>query len=51
MTQALLSQIVGTTRSRVNLLMSKFRRLGLIEFSDGVWTIHDVLLTVVLRDD
>jgi len=34
--QELLSEMVGTTRSRVNLLMNKFRRLGYIDYNGGV---------------
>ena len=47
--QELLSEMVGTTRSRVNLLMNKFRRLGFIEYN-GVLKINNSLLTVVLPD-
>lgn len=45
-----LAQMVGTTRSRINLFMNKFRRLGFIDYDgdDGV-TIHRGLLSVVRR--
>jgi CRP-like cAMP-binding protein len=41
--QEALAQIVGTTRSRVNALMGKFRRLGLLESENGVWFVHATL--------
>ena len=36
MSQEMLSEMVGTTRSRVNSFMSKFRKLGYIEYGDGL---------------
>ena len=47
--QETLAEMVGTTRSRVNFFMHKFRKLGFIEYKDGL-KIHNSLLTVVLRD-
>ena len=47
--QGLLAEMVGTTRSRINFFMNKFRRLGFIEYN-GALKIHNSLLTVVLRD-
>jgi CRP/FNR family cyclic AMP-dependent transcriptional regulator len=47
--QETLAKIVGTTRSRVNFFMNKFRDLGFIEY-DGAITVHRSLLTVVLHD-
>jgi CRP-like cAMP-binding protein len=47
--QELLAEMVGTTRSRINFLMNKFRRLGFIEYN-GVLKINNALLRVVLRD-
>ena len=41
--------MVGTTRSRVNFFMNKFRKLGFIEYN-GVLKIHSSLLSVVLHD-
>jgi len=41
--------MVGTTRSRVNFFMNKFRRLGFIDYN-GDLTVHPSLLNVVLRD-
>jgi len=47
--QETLAGIVGTTRSRVNFFMNRFRRLGFIEYHGSV-TIHSSLLNVVLHD-
>ena len=46
-----LAQMVGTTRSRVNHFMNKFRNLGFIEYtSDAGVTVHRGLLSVVTHD-
>jgi len=47
--QATLAEMVGTTRSRVNFFMNKFKRLGFIEYNDGL-SVHNSLLTVVLHE-
>ena len=47
--QEVLAEMVGTTRSRVNFFMNKFRRLGFIEYN-GHLEVHSSLLTVLLRD-
>jgi CRP/FNR family cyclic AMP-dependent transcriptional regulator len=47
--QETLAEMVGTTRSRVNFFMNKFRKLGYIEYN-GSLKIHDSLLTIVLHD-
>ena len=47
--QETLAKIVGTTRSRVNFFMNKFRDLGFLQY-DGAITVHSSLLTVVLHD-
>ena len=44
-----LAEIVGTTRSRVNFFMNKFKKLGFIEY-DGEIHINKSLLNVVLHD-
>jgi hypothetical protein len=41
--------MVGTTRSRVNFFMNKFRKLGFIEYNGGL-KINDSLLSIVLHD-
>ena len=47
--QETLAEIVGTTRSRVNFFMNKFKRLGFIEYKDGL-KVNNSLLTVILHD-
>jgi CRP/FNR family cyclic AMP-dependent transcriptional regulator len=47
--QETLAEMVGTTRSRVNFFMNKFKKLGFIAYNGGL-TIHPSLLTVVLHD-
>jgi len=48
--QEVLAEMVGTTRSRVNFFMNKFRKLGFIEYN-GTLKVHDALLSVVLHDE
>ena len=36
MSQETLAEVVGRTRSRVNLFMNKFRKLGFIEYTGGL---------------
>jgi CRP/FNR family cyclic AMP-dependent transcriptional regulator len=47
--QELLAEMVGTTRSRVNFFMNKFRKLGFIDYNGGL-KVNDSLLSVVLHD-
>jgi CRP/FNR family cyclic AMP-dependent transcriptional regulator len=47
--QEVLAEMVGTTRSRVNFFMNKFRKLGFIEYN-GVLKVNSSLLSVVLHD-
>jgi CRP-like cAMP-binding protein len=47
--QEMLAEMVGTTRSRVNFFMNKFKKLGFIEYNGGL-KINDSLLSVVLHD-
>jgi CRP/FNR family transcriptional regulator, cyclic AMP receptor protein len=47
--QQLLAEMIGTTRSRVNQFMNKFRKLGYIDYN-GKIEIHSSLLNVVLYD-
>jgi CRP/FNR family transcriptional regulator, cyclic AMP receptor protein len=47
--QAILAEMVGTTRSRVNFFMNKFRRLGLIDYN-GELKVRDALMSVVLHE-
>jgi CRP-like cAMP-binding protein len=51
--QETLSEMVGTTRSRVNFFMNKFKRLGFISYNgnlDAGVQINSSLLSVVLHD-
>jgi CRP/FNR family cyclic AMP-dependent transcriptional regulator len=47
--QETLAEMIGTTRSRVNMFMTKFRKLGLIEYNGSI-QINKSLLTVVLHE-
>jgi hypothetical protein len=47
--QETLAEMVGTTRSRVNFFMNRFRKLGFIRYNGGL-DVHSSLLNVVLHD-
>jgi CRP/FNR family cyclic AMP-dependent transcriptional regulator len=47
--QETLAEMIGTTRSRVNFFMNKFRKLGFIEY-DGEIRVNSSLLNIVLHD-
>lgn len=47
--QEILAARVGTTRSRINFFMNKFRKLGLIEYN-GEIKVHSALLNVIVHD-
>jgi CRP-like cAMP-binding protein len=47
--QELLAEMVGTTRSRVNFFMNKFRKMGFIKYNGGL-QINSSLLSVVLHE-
>ena len=47
--QETLADMVGTTRSRVNFFMNKFRRLGLISYNGRI-EVHPSLLNLVLHE-
>jgi CRP/FNR family transcriptional regulator, cyclic AMP receptor protein len=47
--QDILAAKVGTTRSRINFFMNKFRKLGFIEYNGGL-KIHTSLLNVIVHD-
>ncbi len=49
LSQETLAEMVGTTRSRVNFFMNKFRKLGFIRYNGGL-KINSSLLSVVLHD-
>lgn len=47
--QETLAEMIGTTRTRVNLFMNKFRKLGFIEYNGGI-KVNKSLLSVVLHE-
>lgn len=47
--QQTLAEMIGTTRSRVSFFMSKFKKLGLISYNNGL-EVHSSLLNVVLHE-
>ena len=51
MSQEMLAEMIGTTRSRVSFFMNRFRTLGFIEYDAGSGLqVHSSLLGVVLHD-
>jgi CRP/FNR family transcriptional regulator, cyclic AMP receptor protein len=48
--QETLAEMIGTTRSRVNFFMNKFRKLGFIQYNKGGFQVHKSLLSVVLHE-
>jgi CRP-like cAMP-binding protein len=48
--QEILAARVGTTRSRINFFMNKFRKLGFIEYDSGKLKVHSSLLNVIVHD-
>jgi CRP-like cAMP-binding protein len=49
--QETLAEMIGTTRSRVNFFLNKFKRLGFIDYNgENPLTINSSLLSVVLHD-
>jgi CRP/FNR family cyclic AMP-dependent transcriptional regulator len=49
--QETLARMVGTTRSRVNFFLNKFKKLGFIEYDGQIpLKVHNSLLSVVLHD-
>jgi CRP-like cAMP-binding protein len=47
--QEMLAEMIGTTRSRVNFFMNKFRKLGFIQYN-GEIHVNNSLLSVVLHE-
>jgi CRP-like cAMP-binding protein len=47
--QEVMAARVGTTRSRINYFMNKFRKLGLVEYN-GELKVHSSLLNVIIRE-
>jgi CRP-like cAMP-binding protein len=48
-TQKVLADMIGTTRSRVSFFMNRFRKLGFIEYNGRI-RVHQSLLNVILHD-
>ena len=49
--QEVLAEMIGTTRSRVNFFMNRFRKLGFIDYSSGRrLDVHSSLLNVILHE-
>jgi CRP/FNR family cyclic AMP-dependent transcriptional regulator len=48
--QEILAQMVGTTRSRINFFMNKFRKLGFIDYNSSEMTVHSGLRSLILND-
>ena len=48
--QETLAEMIGTTRSRVNFFLNKFRDLGFIDYGPDGLKIHPSLLTVVVHE-
>ncbi len=48
--QELLAARVGTTRSRINFFMNKFRKLGFIDYGESGLKVHTSLLNVIVND-
>jgi CRP/FNR family cyclic AMP-dependent transcriptional regulator len=47
--QEMLAEMIGTTRSRVNFFMNKFRKMGFIEYNGSIH-VNKSLLSVILHD-
>ena len=48
--QETLAEMVGTTRSRVNFFLNKFRKLGFIDYDAGGLTVKSALLSVIVHE-
>jgi CRP/FNR family cyclic AMP-dependent transcriptional regulator len=48
--QETLAELIGTTRSRVNFFMNRFRKLGFIDYTGELLQVHSSLLGVVLHE-
>ena len=48
--QEVMAARVGTTRSRINYFMNKFRKLGFVEYNNGELKVHSSLLSVIIRE-
>jgi CRP/FNR family transcriptional regulator, cyclic AMP receptor protein len=48
--QEMLAEMIGTTRSRVSHFMNKFRKLGFLDYNVGGVHVHSSLLNILLHD-
>jgi len=48
--QEMLAEMIGTTRSRLNVFINKFKRLGFVHTDGGQLHINGSLLSVVLHE-
>ena len=48
--QEVLAEMIGTTRSRVSFFMNRFRKLGFIEYDGGEIQVHNTLLNIFLQE-
>ncbi len=48
--QEVLAEMIGTTRSRVSFFMNRFRKLGFIEYDGGEIQVHNSLLNIFLQE-
>jgi CRP-like cAMP-binding protein len=48
--QEMLAEMIGTTRSRVSFFMNRFKKLGFLEYNGSGVHVHSSLLNIVLHD-
>jgi len=48
--QEVLAEMIGTTRSRVSFFMTRFRKLGFVNYDETSLQVHGSLLNIVLHD-
>jgi CRP-like cAMP-binding protein len=48
--QEVLAEMIGTTRSRVSFFMNRFRKLGFVDYNETGLRVHGSLLNIVLHD-
>jgi CRP-like cAMP-binding protein len=48
--QEVLAEMIGTTRSRVSFFMNRFRKLGFVEYNNGEIRVHNTLLNIFLQE-
>ncbi len=49
--QDMIARMVGTTRSRINEFMNKFRNLGHIEYGTNHLKVHNTLNSILIEDE